>query len=153
GEGRVLVRGSLRVKVIADRRDVVLLRLGADPRRPLEIDAPEMANTLFVLRILADADVEPVLMDDRGRQEIAARAGAAEPIDRFLGVAIEFPDQLAGLRLEGIQPTVAAREDDLRRTCYLRVDGVRPLPVHDLLAGSAALPGHFARLLVQGKEA
>src|SRR5581483_8420260 len=58
------------------------------------VDAPQVADALVVLGVLARADVEPVLVDDRRRDKVAARALFAQNIDRVLGVAVELPDQL-----------------------------------------------------------
>ena len=66
-----------------------------------------------VLGVLADADVDLVVVDDRRADEVVAGAGAAELVDGVLGVAVELPDQLAGLGAEAVEPAVAAGEDDL----------------------------------------
>ena len=77
------------------------------------VDAPEVGDAGGVLRVLPDADVDLVVVDDRRADEVVAVAGAAEFVDRVLRVAVELPDQFAGLRVEAVEPAVAAGEDDL----------------------------------------
>ena len=49
-----------------------------------------MADAFLVLRVLADADVELVVVDDRRRDEVAARPLAAEPVHGSLGLQSNF---------------------------------------------------------------
>src|SRR5712692_2134207 len=108
-----------------------------------------MADAFFMLRVLADANIELIFPDSGGGQEVAARAGAAELIDRLARIAKELPNNFARLRLQTVQVTVAAGKDHLRLAGGVRVHGVRPLAVHDLLAGIILLPSQLARLLVE----
>src|SRR5437762_6719099 len=112
-----------------------------------------MADARTVLRTLTDADVDLVVVNHWRGDEITARAAAAWFPKGVLRVAIELPNRLAGLRLEGPQPAVSAREDHLAFAVDLGVGRVRPLPFHDLLARRIVLPLDGAGLLVEGDEA
>src|SRR4026207_1437903 len=112
-----------------------------------------MSDAVKVFRILSRADVNLLVVYDRRADEVAARPLAAELVLAVLRVRVELPDQAAGLGFQSVEPTVAAREDDLALTLD---DGVRrggPLAVHDGLAGQVAFPDEFARVLVQANEA
>ena len=124
-ESGVLVDRCRRIEVIVNRRHVALLG---------DIDAPKMPHALFVLRILADADVELVVMHNRRGNEVVACPLRSQDIEGFLGVAIKLPDEGAGRRLEGVDPTVAAGENNLAFAVHLGIDGARPLAVHQQLA-------------------
>src|SRR5574341_1268659 len=80
------------------------------------IDGPKMADAFAVLRILAEADVDFVVVNYRRGDEITFGAGAAELVNRIGRIAIEFPNQFARLRLERIKNAVAAGENHLRHT-------------------------------------
>ena len=86
------------------------------------------------------------------RRSSCGRASAARPCAP-VGIAVELPDQLAGRRLEAVEPAVAAGEDDLRLAVDLGVGRVGPLAFDDLVAGQVVLPGELAGLLVDGDEA
>src|SRR6185295_9823608 len=81
---------------------------------------------------LANANVDAVVVNDRRCGEIAAFAPGDGEFSAF-GVRIELPNQVAPRR-EGVEPAIAAGEDDLR----LAVDDggrrVRPLAVVDEFA-------------------
>src|SRR3954468_10635188 len=110
-----------RVEVVTRRRHIVSWVRPPLRYRLGQVDAPEVADAGLVLGILADADVDAVLVDDRGGDEVVARAAAGQLVLGVLGVAVELPDQLAAAGVERIDPAVAAGEDDLRLARY---DGV-----------------------------
>src|SRR5260370_19067602 len=112
-----------------------------------------MADAFFVFWILADADIELVFPNDGSGQEVNARAGAAEFVGRLARIAKELPNDVARFWLETVQIAVAAGEDDLGLAARLGINRVRPLSVHDLLAGIILLPDQFAGLLVETDEA
>src|SRR5262249_49431391 len=68
-------------------RDIHVLVLGLFGH----VNAPEVADALLVLGVLADADVDAVLVDDRGGDEVGTFAGL-EGILGVLRVAVELPD-------------------------------------------------------------
>src|SRR5262249_43094256 len=88
---RVLVRRRLWIKVVVLRRYVALLG---------DVDAPEMTDPLLMLRVLTHADINLVVVDDRRSDEVAAGSLATQLVHRRLGIAIELPNEFAGLRLE-----------------------------------------------------
>ena len=106
-----------------------------------------------MLRILANADVDDVVVEDRRRDDVVAGALAAELPHRLLRVRIEGPDQLAGVRRERVDHALTARNDELFASAGDTGCRVGPGPVEDLLARVSALPHQFARVLVQGDEA
>src|SRR5262249_9546085 len=89
-----------------------------------------MANGFLVFGVLANADVELVVVNHGRGGEGGERAPAAELVAGIFRVAIELPDELAGLWLERIHPAVAAREDDLSLTVRFRIGRAGPLAVH-----------------------
>src|SRR5262249_33657972 len=103
------------------------------------VDAPEMADAIEVLRVLAGADVDVVVVNDRRADEVAPRPLAAQLVFAVLWIGVEFPDQATGLRFQPIQPAIAARKNDLPLPLDDGVGRVRPLPVHDRLARQVAL--------------
>src|SRR5207249_5938768 len=107
-----------------------------------------MPDAFLVLRVLADADIELVFPDDRSGQEVTARAGAAELVDRFARIAEEPPNDVAGFRLEAVQIAVAAGKDDLRLAGRIGINRIGPLTMHDLFAGIILPPSQLAALLV-----
>src|SRR5882724_7234760 len=88
-----------------------------------------MADAGLVLGIVPNADVDTVLVDDRSGNEVVARTLAAELVLGILRVAVKLPEQLAGVRVEGPNPAVATREDDLLLAGDDGVGGVGPLAV------------------------
>ena len=106
----------------------------------------------IMLRVLADADVNLSILNDRCRNEVASGAFAAKLVFGSLGIAVEFPENLAGLGFEAAKPAVAAGKDDLLDAADFGKGRVGPLTVHDLVAGRVVLPDHFAGFLVQGNE-
>src|SRR5262249_33884301 len=70
-----------------------------------------------------------------------------------LGIAVELPDRLAGRRLEGVQPTVAAGENHLSLAVDFGVGRAGPGPLHDPVAGRVVRPDHLAGPPVEGHEA
>src|SRR5262249_11378976 len=115
--------------------------------------APKMTNSFVMLRVLAGTDDDLLADNYRRGDEVALGAATAELILGILGIGVELPDQLAGLRLEGIEPAVAAGKDDLRLAVDYPVRRIGPLAVHDCLARRAILPLHLAGLFVEGEEA
>src|SRR5262249_23228520 len=85
--------------------------------------------------------------------EVLPFAPAYRLFRRRLGVAVELPKWLAGLRLEAVQPAVAAGEDHLALAVDLGVRRVRPLSFQDLVPRRSVLPDHLATVLVNGEEA
>src|SRR5262249_19754020 len=71
----------------------------------------------------------------------------------LLGVAIELPEQVALLRLEAVQPAVAAGEDHFLDAVDLGRGRVAPGAVHDVRPGQIAAPDDVAGLLVHRDEA
>ena len=107
--GSVAVDGQLRADVAALGR----------------IDAPQDADAFAVLGILAGAEVDLVVVDDRRADDVVPRAAAAEFQNRVLGVGVELPQQLrlavlALVGLEAVEPAVAAAEDHLRHAADAR---------------------------------
>src|SRR5262245_6756373 len=92
-----------------------------------------MADADQMFRILADADVDLVVVNGRRGDEIVACALAPQLVEGVFRIAVELPQQLA-VGIERIDPAVAAREDDLRLALDDSVSRVRPLPVLDQLA-------------------
>src|SRR6266404_3594333 len=90
-----------------------------------------MADSLFMLWVLANSNVDFVLPHDRRGHEVAARAPGAELINGALGIAVELPDDLTGVGIDGIQPTVTAGKDHLALAVDLHVNRVGPLAVHE----------------------
>src|SRR5262245_16176300 len=128
-----------------------------------------------VLRVLADADVDLVVVNDRRGDEVVARALAAELVKGVFRIAIELPKKLA-IGVERVNPAVAAGKDDLRLSLPDRVGRIGPLSVLNELAaidklldeclliallgrlgkldgGVVVLPEHFAVALVDLDEA
>src|SRR5262249_31774840 len=126
---------------------------GNVPLLPGRVDAPEVPDPLEVLRVLAGADENLLLVNDPRADEGAPRTLAAGLILRVLRVGVELPDLLARLRLEAVDPPVAAREDHLRLPLDYAVCRVGPLAVHDVPAGQVALPDDLATLPAQAQEA
>src|SRR5262249_28383986 len=91
----------------------VLNQLGRYVASLGRLDAPKMTNPFVMLRVLAGTDDDLVADNYRRGDEVALGAATAELILGILGIGVEFPDELAGLRLEGIEPAVAAGKDDL----------------------------------------
>jgi len=111
----LLIHLGLRIEVVIDRRQVAGLS---------DIDAPEMADAGPIVGPASDADVELIVANDGGGHGEIAIAAAAGLVDRFLGIAVELPDEFSGLRLEGIEPPVAARKNHLRFAIHHGVGGV-----------------------------
>src|SRR5262245_23597004 len=93
-----------------------------------------MSDAKLVFRILADADVDLVVLDDRRGDEVITRSLAPALIEGVLRIAIELPDDLAGVGLKRIEPAVAAGEDRLRLAVDDREGRVGPLTVLQQLA-------------------
>src|SRR5208283_2832583 len=104
------------------------------------IDAIHVAQALAMLGVLAHGDVHAVLVDHGRGEQFVLRAAAAELVDAALGVALEAPKLLARFRLEGIQPPVAAGEDDLLHAADHADRRAGPLTVQDLVAGPDLVP-------------
>src|SRR5262249_24097994 len=117
------------------------------------VDAPEVADAVEVLRVLAGADVDAAFVKARRADKVAAGAAAAQFVLRVLRVSVELPDLLAGRRFETVEPAVAARENDLLLAVNHGERRVGPLAVHDVPAGQAALPLRLAGRLIDGDEA
>ena len=80
----------------------------------VRVEGIEVARAFTVFGILADPEVELVVVEDRRRDHVVPGARSAEFPDRVLRVQIELPQQGAGRRFVGVEPAVAAREGDLR---------------------------------------
>ena len=77
------------------------------------IDAPQVSFTLAMLGVLTNRHIDQPASNRRRHHEIVAFATTSEKPLGMLGVAIEFPQQLAltitsTARIETVQPTVAA---------------------------------------------
>src|SRR5262249_38310411 len=83
----ILVDRRLGVEVVLDRREILILVFGLLG----DVDAPQVADALFVFGVLADADVQLVLPHYRRRDKIAARGRWPQDVLGALGVAVEFP--------------------------------------------------------------
>src|SRR5713226_3095733 len=59
----ILISGIVRVEIVVGGGNVVVLGGGTQAGRLIEIDAPKMADAVLVLGILADADIQQVLVD------------------------------------------------------------------------------------------
>src|SRR5262245_2286895 len=101
-----------------------------------------MTDAGAVIGILTRRNIDLVLVDDRGGHDVAAVATAADLEDRLLRVAVEFPQKLAGQRLEAAQPTVTAWEDNYPSPVDLGVSRVGPLAFHYVSARRIVLPFH-----------
>src|SRR4029079_11178504 len=117
------------------------------------VDGPEVTHALAVLGVLAHAHVDLVLPDHRGGDDLVGGAAAAQDVLGARWVGVELPDQVAGLGLERVDPSVAAGEDDLGTALDHRVGRVRPGAVEDLRAGQLVLPDELPGGGVQGDEA
>ena len=117
-----------------------------------------MADAFAVLGIFADGDVHLAVVNHRRADDVVARGGRAERVERRLRIAVELPEQLrvafavAG-GIEAVEPAVAAAEDHLRLAAEHGVAGRRPLAVQDVGAGRLVGPEHLAGVLVEGHEA
>ena len=142
--------GCFGVEIVVDRRQILVL-----VRRLLrDVDAPQVADAGPGVRLLADADVELAVRHDRRGDDVVARSPPAAGLNSdFLGLQSNFQSSFARLRLEAVQPAVAAGEDHFLDAVDLGRGRVAPLPVHDVRAGQIALPGDLAALLVDGQEA
>src|SRR5262245_60097957 len=103
------VFGCLRIEVVVHRRHVTIGVRAALLDRLGQIDAPQVADAVEMLWILAHPDVELAVADRRRTDEIALVTAAAQLVFRAFRVAVELPQELAGARLEGAQPAIAAR--------------------------------------------
>ena len=118
----------------------------------------KMPTPFAVLRVLAGAEIDLVVVDDGRADDVVPRAAAAQLQDRVLGVDVELPEQLglavlALVGLEAVDPAVAAAEDHLRHAADDRDRGAGPLAVQDVLAGRVVGPIDLARVLVHRDEA
>ena len=77
------------------------------------VDDPEVAGGFTVFRILADTDIDLVVVDHRSGNDVVLGTCPSQLPLGPLGVAVELPDQLPGFRNEGIDPAIAPGEDDL----------------------------------------
>src|SRR4051812_4850513 len=99
-----------------------------------------MADTLGVLGVFANADVnQPVINHWRADEMVSIRT-AAEYVFGLFRIAVELPEQfsLAGLaRLSGkaVEPAVTAAENHLRDAVEHRIRRRRPLPMQDVRPG------------------
>ena len=105
-----------------------------------------------MLGVLTHPDVDLVVVNDGGRQDVVAGPAPAQYPVCILGVAVELPDQLTGLGVERIDPAIAAREDDLASPVDHGIRRIRPAPVKQLLANDRAFPDQLSRILVQRDE-
>src|SRR5262249_13670796 len=83
-------------------------------------------------------------------------AHALFPADFFqilVRLAIELPDQLAGRRLERVEPPVPARKDHLTLAIDHSISGRTPLRRNYLFTGGTVLPDDFSGGRVDGNEA
>ena len=122
--GAGLVGGVFRV--VTFRADIAGFR---------EVDAEEIARFWRRAEFGADAhaDIKSVFINNGRGDKVVRR----RPIGAALGTneqAIEFPDELAGFRLEAVKDAVAARENDLRLSGHHGQCGIGPLPFDDVLA-------------------
>ena len=137
----------------------VVRQLGAHVAAFRGVDAPQVANALAVLGVLADGDVHHSFVDHRRGDDVVARAAAAEKHpDGVFGVGVELPQQLRSAvsiagRVKAVDPAVAAGEDRLRLAPEHRIGRARPLPVQDVLARRGVGPQQLAGVLVEGDEA
>ena len=111
-----------------------------------------MAGRFPVLRILADPNIHQPVVNHRSGDDIIFSAGAAQFPHRIFGIAVEFPDQLAAFRNEGIEPAVAAGEDHLGHAADFPITGIRPGTVEDILARRIIFPYHLAGMLIERQE-
>ena len=117
------------------------------------VDGIHVAGALAMLGVLAHGDEHAVVVDHGRGDQFVAGAASAKLVDRAFRVALEIPELLAGFRLVGIEPPVAAGEDDLLHAADHADRRAGPLAVQDLVAGADLVPDDFARLLVHGDEA
>src|SRR5207245_3099413 len=107
-----------------------------------------------MLRRLAQADVQLVVIDHRVAEEKAGLAFAARSVRLgILWVAVELPDEVTRLCIQAVKPAVASREDDLHLAVDLGGGRVGPLAVDDLCTGEITLPNDLPGCLVDRKEA
>ena len=121
------------------------------------VDAPQMADPLAMLRVLADGHVDKPVMDDRRADDMVAIGAAAENVLRFLRIGIELPEELrlavVAAGVESVHPAVAAAEDHLRDVVDDGVGRARPLTVEDIGPRRSVGPQHLAVALVDAQEA
>jgi len=86
---------------------------GRDVAAAGRVDAVEVADTGTVFGILADTDVDVVVIDHGSGDQVVARAVAAQFPFGILRIAVEFPDQCARIGIETVDPAVAPGENDL----------------------------------------
>src|SRR4051794_664496 len=111
-----------------------------------------MTDAFEVLWVLPGADIDLAVMHDWCCDEIALCAFAAKHVERVLWIGVEFPDHLAGIRLEAVEPPIAAGEDHRCDPVKFGIRGIRPLTVHDAAARERTLPKELARRLVECDE-
>ena len=101
---------------------------GLTSRRRLlgRVDAPQVADALAVLGVLADGDVDQAVVNHRRADEVVAGALAHELELGVLRIGSNFHSSLAlavvvALGVEAVEPAVAAAEDHLRLAVDLGV--------------------------------
>ena len=104
-----------------------------------------MTHPFSVLGVLAVADVNPIVIDDRRRDHFIA---VLRP-DRALRVEVELPQLLAGLGLVPSDPPVALRRDQLIDAGDCPHSRSRPLAVQNPVSRVASFPHELPGLLVQ----
>ena len=117
------------------------------------INRPQMTNALAVFRVLPNADKNLVIVNNgRGNNRIARTAPAQLP-HRVFGIAVKFPNQIAGFGIQRINPAIAAGTDHLRLAIDNAISGIGPLPVQDIFTGIGFFPHQFPRIEINRKKA
>ncbi len=98
------------------------------------VDAPEMADAVLVLGVLADADVNLVVVDGGSRDKVISRPLTGQLILGVFGIAIEYPDKLAGIGIERVDLAFPAGKNDLLLAIDDGIGRVGPLAMLDELA-------------------
>ena len=80
------------------------------------VDGVKVADTFAMFRVLTVRDVDDVVEDDRGADDLVA----GFRLDRVFRVEVEFPELLAGFCLEPAYPAVTLSDDDLHHVANPR---------------------------------
>ena len=103
------------------------------------IDAPQVPHPLAMFGVFAHGDVDQPLMDHRGADDVVAIGPATEGVFRFLGIAIELPEQfrlaIVPTGIEGVEPAIATAKEHLGHAVDFRIGGARPLSMEHVRSG------------------
>ena len=103
-----------------------------------------MPDAFAMLGILADGDVDQAVVDHRRGDDVVARAAAAEVHFESLGLESNFHSSFGvavavALRIETVDPAVAAGEDHLRHAAQHGIGGDDHWPCRMLRPGELSV--------------